>query len=31
VTHDERWEIREVASGMDVDAAEAILREIARA
>ena len=31
VTHDERWEIREVGSGMDVDAAEALLREIARA
>ena len=31
VIHDERWEIREVGLGMDVDAAEALLREIARA
>jgi hypothetical protein len=29
--HDERWEIREVGPGMDVDGAEALLREIAGA
>jgi hypothetical protein len=31
VMHDERWEIREVGHGMDVDQAEALLREMARA
>jgi hypothetical protein len=31
VTHDERWEIREVGQGMDVARVEALLREIGRA
>jgi hypothetical protein len=31
VAHDKRWEIREVGAGMDVDRAEALLREIAGA
>jgi hypothetical protein len=29
VIHDERWEIREVGPGIDVDGAEALLRELA--